>query len=85
MTTYQKQFQLESYESPKTFEAAWCHENNFLKGKWREAIKKELENMEKNKVWRVTSKDKFPTQIRLLGTKWVYKVKKSGIFKAQGQ
>ena len=38
----------ETYESPETFEKAWNHENNYLRSKWREAIKKELENMEIN-------------------------------------
>ena len=37
--------------------------------------------MQKNKVWRVTSKDKVLVNRRLLGTKWVFKVKKKEIFK----
>ena len=34
----------ESYESPETFEKAWNHNNDYLREKWREAIKKEFEN-----------------------------------------
>ena len=39
--------------------------------------------MEKNKVWRITAKDQVPADMRLLGTMWVFKVKKNGIFKAR--
>ena len=39
-----------SYKSPETFEKAWNHKNNYLRRKWREAIKKELENKNTNKV-----------------------------------
>ena len=39
--------------------------------------------MEKNNVWKVTSKQKVPSDRRLLGIKWVYKVKKNGVFKAR--
>ena len=39
----------ESYKSPEAFEKIWNHENNYLRNKWREAIKKEFENTEKNK------------------------------------
>ena len=28
----------ESYESPKTSEKAWNHENDYFRSKWREAI-----------------------------------------------
>ena len=73
----------ESYESPETFDKAWNHPNNYLRNKWREAIKKEFENMEKNKVLRIMTKDQDPADRRLLGTMWVFKVKKNGIFKAR--
>ena len=39
--------------------------------------------MEKKNVWKVTSKQKVPLDRRLLGTKWVFKVKKDGVFKAR--
>ena len=37
--------------------------------------------MEKNNIWKVTSKQKVPSDRRLLGTKCVFKVKKNGVFK----
>ena len=57
----------ESYESPETFEKAWNHPNNYLRNKWREAITKELENMEKNEVWRIMTKDQVPTDRDYVG------------------
>ena len=39
--------------------------------------------MEKNHVWRVIKKADVPENRRLLGAKWVFKVKKNGIFKAR--
>ena len=73
----------ESYKSLETFEKVWSHENDYLRSRWREAIKKEVENIEINKVWRITTKDQVPADWRLLGTTWVFKVKKNGIVKAR--
>ena len=50
----------ESYESPERFNDAWYNKNPKLRLKWREAIKKEFENMEKNHVWRVIKKTEVP-------------------------
>ena len=54
----------ESYKSPKTFEKAWNHENNYVRSKWSDAIEKEVENMEKNQVWRIMTKDQVPADSR---------------------
>ena len=35
----------ESYDSPETVEKEWNHENGYLRSKWREAIKKDFDNM----------------------------------------
>ena len=35
----------ESKKSLETFEKAWDHEDDYLRSKWRQAIKKEFENM----------------------------------------
>ena len=50
----------ESYESPGRFNDAWYNKNPKLRLKWREAIKKEFENMEKNNVWRVIKNKDVP-------------------------
>ena len=73
----------ESYESPERFNDVRYNENPKLRLKWREAIKKEFENMEKNHIWRAIKKNDVPENMRLLGAKWVFKVKKNGIFKAR--
>ena len=39
--------------------------------------------MEKNDVWDMCDINEKPNEQRLLGTKWVFKVKKNGIFKAR--
>ena len=39
--------------------------------------------MEKNNIWRVIKKTDVPENRRLLGAKWVFKVKKNGVFKAR--
>ena len=58
------------------------NKNSKLRRKWRDAINKEFKNMEKNNVWRVIKKTDVPENRRLLGAKWVFKVKKNGVFKA---
>ena len=73
----------ESYKSLEGFNDAWYNKNPKLRLKWREAIKKGFENMEKNHIWRVIKKTDVPENRRLLGAKWVFKVKKNGIFKAR--
>ena len=73
----------ESYESREQFNDAWYNKKPKLWLKWREAIKKEFENMEKNHIWRVIKKAGVPENRRILGAKWVFKVKKNGIFKAR--
>ena len=57
--------------------------NSKLRLKWRDAINEEVENMEKNDIWRVIKKMDVPENRRLLGAKWVFKVKKNGVFKAR--
>ena len=39
--------------------------------------------MKKNHMWRVIKKTNVPENRRLLGAKWVFKVKKNGVFKAR--
>ena len=73
----------ESYKSPEWFNDTWYNDNPKLQLQWREAIKKEFENVEKNHVWRVMKKTDVPENRRLLGAKWVFEVKKNGIFKAR--
>ena len=52
-------------------------------GNWKNTIKKEFENMEKNDIWDICNKYEKPKNQRLLVLKWVSKIKKNGIFKAK--
>ena len=72
----------DSYKSPERFNDKCYNENPKPQLKWIEAIKKEFVNMGKNHVWRVIKKTDVPENSRLLGAKWVFRVKKNGIFKA---
>ena len=45
--------------------------------------KERIGNVEKNRVWRVIKKNNEPENRRLLGAKWVFKVKKNEIFKTR--
>ena len=71
------------YKSTEKFNEAWNNKNLSLRDKWREAIRKEFENMEKNNIWKVTWKKKITSDRQLLGTKWSFKAKKDGLFKAR--
>ena len=56
-------------EEPKTFSEAWSHQNQKTRNQWREAIKKELNNMEYKKVRTEKQKSEIPTDRRLAGCK----------------
>ena len=60
------------YNNPVTFWEAWDHEEENERKKWREAIHKEITNMTKCQVWKMTKKNQIPTNQRLIGSKWVF-------------
>ena len=68
---------------PKTFQEAWYYpiENN--RNNSRAAIKKEIRSMINRGVWRKTDKAKIPKNRRLIGIKWVFKIKRDGIYRAR--
>ncbi|CAF0767559.1 unnamed protein product [Brachionus calyciflorus] len=45
-----------------------------LKDKWKEAIKSELNTLEENEIWKLTS---LPDKKKLIKTKWVFKIKRN--------
>ena len=51
--------------------------------KWREAITKELYCMENKKVWRTIHKTDVPKDRKLIGCKWVFKIKRDGTYRAR--
>jgi hypothetical protein len=48
--------------------------------KWQEAINKEFLNMEKCKVWKKTKPKDIPAGWRCVKHKWVWNIKRNGIF-----
>lgn len=59
----------QDYESPRSFSEAM---KNPDKGRWQSAMKDEMDSLKANDVWELVSP---PTGRKVLGCKWVYKVK----------
>jgi hypothetical protein len=70
-------------EEPKTFDEAWNHEDLVMREKWREAINKELEEMNKKQVCEVMKKEEIPKDRRTIKCKWIFKIKQNGVYKAR--
>ena len=71
-------------EEPSTFNETWNHISPEDKKKCREAITKELQCMEDKNVWKHTLKSEVPTNGRIIGCKWVFKIKRDGTYRARG-
>jgi hypothetical protein len=71
------------YNEPKNFDEAWNHPDPVKQAKWRKSINDELKSLEKRKVWRVIKKSDVPANRRLMGCKWVFKIKRDGRFKSR--
>ena len=71
------------FEEPKTFQQAWYHPDEYQRKMWREAIRKEYRDMIKHNVWRRTSKRQIPSNRRCIKCKWVFKIKRNGVFRAR--
>jgi hypothetical protein len=65
---------------PKTFAEAMASPD---KEKWLEAIKLELSNMKKRDVWKLVKKSSMPPNRRMVGCKWVFKIKADGTYRAR--
>ena len=62
---------------------AWDHEDEEIRKKWREALRKEIRDMIRRGVWRHKSKKSVLHNRRLVGNKWVFKLKNNGRFRAR--
>ena len=65
---------------PKTFNNAWNHPDTKEREGWRQAIKFEYQNMMKQKVWETVPQSSIPENRRLIGSKWVFKRKRDGVY-----
>lgn len=69
---------------PTTYDEAWNHPDEKLRELWRAAIRKELRSLIKErKVWSVMKRRDIPSGRRCVKSKWVFDVKRSGLFKAR--
>ena len=68
---------------PKTFQEAWHCQNEKERNNWRPSIRKEMRSMIEREVWRKTERKKIPNDRRLIGKKWVFKIKRDGTYRAR--
>ena len=68
---------------PKTFQEAWHYPVESERNSWRAAIRKEIRSMIERGVWRKTDRKKIPNNRRLIGNKWVFKIKRDGTNRAR--
>ena len=68
---------------PRNFQEAWYHQNSEKRQNWRVAIRKEFKDMIRRGVWDVVEKSSIPEGRRLIGSKWVFKEKLDGRFRAR--
>ena len=73
---------LEAVE-PENFREAWDHPDPSQRDKWRQAIRKELGDMNKRGVWRKIKRSEVPRDRRCVKCKWVFKIKRNGVFRAR--
>lgn len=73
----------ESYTNPITFSDAWDYPKEFDRAKWRKAITKEFKDMREKGVWKKVKLKDIPKDRRLIGCRWVHKVKRNGVFRAR--
>ena len=68
---------------PKTFKEAWHSPIEKERDNWKAAIRKEIRSMIERGVWRKTDRKRIPNNRRLIGNKWVFKIKRDGTYRAR--
>jgi hypothetical protein len=68
------------WTEPRTFREAMESPQRHI---WLPAIKLELRNMRKREVWRIVKKGEVPPNRRLIGCKWIFKLKADGTARAR--
>ena len=67
----------------QTFQQAWWDPDKNAREKWHEAIRLEFNKMIKMGVWRKVSKMERNANKRLVGSKWIFKIKRNGVYRAR--
>ena len=68
---------------PKTVQEAWHYPEESERDNWRAAIRKEIRSMIERGVWRKTDRKRIPSNRRLIGNKWVFKIKRDRTCRAR--
>ena len=68
---------------PKTFQEVWHGPVEEEGQNWQLAIRKEIKSMINRGVWRKIDKVKIPENRRLIGNKWLFKIKRDGTYRAR--
>ena len=67
---------------PETFQEAQHSPVEEERNNWQIAIRKEIKSMINRGVWRKIGKANIPENIRLIGNKWVFRIKRDGTYRA---
>jgi hypothetical protein len=70
-------------KEPTTLEEAWNHDDPRSQEKWRKTINEEFEEIDKKQVWEVMKKEDIPQDRRTNKCKWIFKIKRNGVFRAR--
>ena len=65
-------------DEPQSFKEDWWDRDLISREKWREAIRLEFKKMFDMGVWRHVKRNDGPNDRRLIGCRWVFKVKRNG-------
>jgi hypothetical protein len=68
------------YTEPQSYNEAMSSEQS---EEWKKAIAKEFNDMHTRKVWEIVKKSQVPDNRRLLGSRWVFKKKNNGVYRAR--
>jgi hypothetical protein len=69
--------------NPTSFFEAYNHEDSEKRKGWREAIKREIRNMENYNVWSLIEKDEVREGRKPIGNRWVFFEKRYGTLSAR--
>ena len=70
-------------DEPQSFQEALWDPDLISREKWREAICLEFKKMLDMSVWRHVKRNDHPNDSRLVGCRWVCKVKRNGVYCAR--
>ena len=70
------------YREPRTYREM-LKRPEAERNKWLEGMKKEFKDFERRKVWRRVKIKDIPDGRKLVGCKWVYKLKRNGVYRSR--